>query len=311
MDLELAWLRSWLEVVDSGGFAKATDRIHLSQPRISAHVASLEHALGCSLIERRLRPLTLTDEGKRLLPRARSIIAAVDDTVSDLRSTKTTIAGRIAIASFASASSEFLPDVLMQFRSANPLVEIRVLDGDVQVIESALSDRRASVGLRPRRPEPTDRALVMRPLWREPFVVIAPLGHPILESEIVELEQIVAYPVITIGDPMADQSVGYEAWSAIRASHLTPPLGIVSHQPTTLAAMVRAGHGVGLVNLLVAAMVRKDGVEVREIENSNLYRDVGLWWHSERPLSRASLAFIDLAMAAPLPPGTSAVPEAD
>ena len=78
MDLELAWLRSWLEVVDSGGFAKATERIHLSQPRISAHVASLEHALGCSLIERRLRPLTLTDEGKRLLPRARAIIAGIN-----------------------------------------------------------------------------------------------------------------------------------------------------------------------------------------------------------------------------------------
>jgi len=61
MDLELAWLRSWLEVVDSGGFARAADRIHLSQPRISAHVASLEHALGCSLIERRLRPLTSLD----------------------------------------------------------------------------------------------------------------------------------------------------------------------------------------------------------------------------------------------------------
>jgi len=44
MDLELAWIRSWLEVVDSGGFARAADRIHLSQPRISAHVASLEHA---------------------------------------------------------------------------------------------------------------------------------------------------------------------------------------------------------------------------------------------------------------------------
>jgi len=151
----------------------------------------------------------------------------------------------------------------------------------------------------------------MRSLWREPFVVIAPLGHPVLESEIVGLEQIVAYPVITIGDPMADQSVGYEAWSAIQASRLKPPIGIVSHQPTTLAAMVRAGHGLGLVNLLVAAMVRKEGLGVRKIENSNLYREVGLWWHSERPLSRASLAFIDLVLAAPLPTGTWAVPEAD
>jgi DNA-binding transcriptional LysR family regulator len=85
MDLELAWLRSWLAVVDSGGFARAADRIHLSEPRISAHIAGLARALGCSLIERRLRPLTLTDAGKRLMPRAGSIIASVDDTISDRR----------------------------------------------------------------------------------------------------------------------------------------------------------------------------------------------------------------------------------
>lgn len=108
LDLELAWLRSWLEVVDSGGFAREADRIHPSHTPTSAHVASLGHALGCTLIERRLRPLTLTEEGKRLLPRARSIIAAVDDTISDFRSTQTTVAGRVTIASFVSASSEFL-----------------------------------------------------------------------------------------------------------------------------------------------------------------------------------------------------------
>ncbi len=206
MDLELAWLRSWLEVVDSGGFARAAERIHLSQPRISAHVASLEHVLGCTLIERRLRPLTLTEQGKRLLPRARSIVAAVDDTMSDLRSTQTTVAGRVTIASFVSASSEFLPGLILQLRSANPLVEVAVLDGDVQAIEAALSDRRASIAIRPLRPEPADRALAMRPLWREPFVLLAPHGHPLLASKTLTLEQIAGYPVITIGDPLADQA---------------------------------------------------------------------------------------------------------
>src|SRR5258707_9942237 len=182
MDLELAWFRSWLEVVDSGGFARAGDRIHLPQPRISAHVASLEHALGCSLIERRLRPLTLTDAGKRLLPRARSIVASVDDTISDLRSTQSSVAGRVTIASFVSASSEFLPGLIAQLRSANPLVEVAVLDGDVQTIEAALSDRRASIAIRPLRPEPADRALSVRPLRREAFVLLAAHRPPLLPS---------------------------------------------------------------------------------------------------------------------------------
>jgi DNA-binding transcriptional LysR family regulator len=302
-DLELTWLRSWLEVVDSGGFARAAVRMHLSQPRISAHVASLEKALGCQLIERRIRPLTLTDEGKRLLPRARSIIAAVDDTVSDMRSA-TVVAGRLTIASFASASSEFLPPVLKRLCEANPLIEVRVLDGDVQMIESTLSVRQAAVAIRPYRPETADHALVRRPLWREPFAVLAPRGHPVLTHAHVGLEEIAQYPVITIGDPLATPILGYEASLAMHSSRLEPKVGIVSHQPTTLAAMVRAGHGLGLVNLLAATMARCDGLETRLVDDPHLYRDVGLWWHSERPLSRVTQAFIDLALASERPPGT-------
>ncbi|HEY0535069.1 MAG TPA: LysR family transcriptional regulator [Actinoplanes sp.] len=308
MDIELAWLRTWIEVVDSGGFARAAARLHVSQPRVSARVASLEHALGCVLIERRIRPLALTDEGKRLLPRARMIVTEVDDTVSDLRATAGSFTGKLAIASFASASSEFLPAILRRLRTANPLLELAVLDGDVQVIESALAERRAAVALRPLRPEPTDQALVCRGIWREPFVVLAPPGHPVLSNDSVTLEDIAAYPVITIGDPLGDPSLGYEAWWAMRSSRIEPAAGVVSHQPTTLAAMVREGHGIGLLNSLAAAMVRTDGLEIRNVTNRHLYRDVGLWWHGERPLSRAAQAFADLVLHSDRPDGTIPIP---
>jgi len=304
VDLNLPWLRSWIEVVDSGGFARAATRLHLSQPRVSAHVASLERTLGCALIDRRARPLALTDEGKRLLPKARSILAVVDDTVSDMQSTATTLAGKLTIASFASASSAFLPSILMRLRDANPLLQVAVLDGDFQTIESALCERRAAVALRPLRPDPADTALVRRGLWREPFVVLAPLGHPILETETVRLDQISRFPVITIGDPLDDPILGYEALAAMHSSGIAANVGFVSHQPTTLAAMVRAGHGIGLINLLGARMVRNDGLEMRLVDSRYLRRDVALWWHSGRPLSRASQAFIELALSSELPEGT-------
>jgi DNA-binding transcriptional LysR family regulator len=308
MDIELAWLRTWIEVVDSGGFARAAARLHVSQPRVSARVASLEHALGCVLIERRIRPLTLTDEGKRLLPRARMIVTAVDDTVSDLRATAGSFTGKLAIASFASASSEFLPGILRKLRTANPLLELAVLDGDVQVIEDALAERRAAVALRPLRPEPADHALVYRGIWREPFVVLAPPEHPVLSNESITLEDIAAYPVITLGDPLGDPSLGYEAWSAMQSSRIAPAAGVVSHQPTTLAAMVREGHGIGLLNSLAGAMVRTDGLVIRNVTNRHLYRDVGLWWHAERPLSRAAQAFVELVLHSDRPPGTLPIP---
>jgi DNA-binding transcriptional LysR family regulator len=72
--------------------------------------------------------------------------------------------------------------------------------------------------------------------------------------------------------------------------------------------MVRAGHGIGLINSLAAAMVRTDRLEVREVASQHLYRDVGLWWHSERPLSRAAQAFVDLVLQAERPAGTLPIP---
>jgi DNA-binding transcriptional LysR family regulator len=67
---------------------------------------------------------------------------------------------------------------------------------------------------------------------------------------------------------------------------------------------VRAGHGIGLVNLLAARMVRTDGLEVRPLADTSVYRDVGLWWHGNEPLSRATQAFIDFAIKARRPAGT-------
>jgi hypothetical protein len=43
------------------------------------------------------------------------------------------------------------------------------------------------------------------------------------------------------------------------------------------------------------------------VQGAPVYRDVGLWWHSERPLSRVTQAFIDLAQASERPPGTLAI----
>jgi len=304
VDLNLPWLRSWVEVVDSRGFARAATKLHLSQPRVSAHVANLERALGCALIDRRARPLELTEDGKRLLPRARSILAAVDDTISDMKSTASTCAGKLTVASFASASAAFLPSVLMDLRRANPLLQVGILDGDSQSIESALCERRAAVALRPLRPDPTDPALIGRGLWREPFVVLAPPGHPILDTDSISLEQIVRFPVITIGDPLADPLLGYEVLSAAHTRGIAADMGFVSHQPTTLAAMVRAGHGIGLINLLAASVVRTDGLEIRPVDSPHLHRDVAVWWHSTRPLSRAAEVFIDLVLSTGRPPGT-------
>jgi LysR family transcriptional regulator, hydrogen peroxide-inducible genes activator len=308
MTLDLTWLRTWVEVVDVGGFARAAEQIHLSQPRVSAHIASLERELGCCLIERRVRPLTLTEEGKLLLPKARAVLAAADDLASARLAEQGELSGSVKVASFASASAEFLPQVFTKLKAAHPLVELGVLDGDVNVIEAALSEHRVSVAIRPLRPEPRIPGLSMRPLWREPFVALVPRGHALAEQDEVRPEQLARERVITIGNPLADSLLGYEAQAALSRNSQELPFGTVSHQPTTLAAMVRGGHGVGVINYLAAVMIHREGLETRPITGLKAHRDVGIWWHAEHPLSRAARAFIDVVLDTPRPEGTSQIP---
>jgi hypothetical protein len=49
-------------------------------------------------------------------------------------------------------------------------------------------------------------------------------------------------------------------------------------------------------------------MEMRPIRNLQRYRDVGIWWHSQRPLGAAAQAFIRAALRAPRPEGTTAIP---
>ena len=64
MSLQTAWLRSFLAVADKSGFGAATLVLHLSQSRVSAHIAALEHALGVSLFDRKARPVCMTEAGE-------------------------------------------------------------------------------------------------------------------------------------------------------------------------------------------------------------------------------------------------------
>jgi DNA-binding transcriptional LysR family regulator len=73
LDLEL--LRSFVSVVDAGGFTRAGERVHRTQSTVSQQIKRLEESLGRPLLHRNGKRATLTEEGERLLSYARRILA--------------------------------------------------------------------------------------------------------------------------------------------------------------------------------------------------------------------------------------------
>jgi len=77
LDLEL--LRSFVSVVDAGGFTRAGERVHRTQSTVSQQIRRLEEDLGQTLLNRNGKDVSVTEPGERLLSYARRLLALAEE----------------------------------------------------------------------------------------------------------------------------------------------------------------------------------------------------------------------------------------
>lgn len=77
--LDLDLLRSFVSVVDAGGFTRAGERVHRTQSTVSQQIKRLEDDLGRPLFNRIGKQVTPTEDGERLLSYARRILSLVEE----------------------------------------------------------------------------------------------------------------------------------------------------------------------------------------------------------------------------------------
>jgi DNA-binding transcriptional LysR family regulator len=77
LDLEL--LRSFVSVVDAGGFTRAGERVHRTQSTVSQQIKRLEDDVGQPLLNRTGKDVTPTEAGERLLSYARRLLSLAEE----------------------------------------------------------------------------------------------------------------------------------------------------------------------------------------------------------------------------------------
>src|SRR6478736_9649989 len=77
--LDLDLLRSFVSVVDAGGFTRAGERVHRTQSTVSQQIRRLEETVGRVLLHRNGKHATPTEEGERLLSYARRILSLAEE----------------------------------------------------------------------------------------------------------------------------------------------------------------------------------------------------------------------------------------
>lgn len=178
--LDIVLLRTFLEVVDSGGFALAADNLALTPSAVSGHIKRLEQTAGVSLLSRTTRRLELTQAGETLYAYARNIVELEREARARLHGTP--IRDRLRIGASEDFASAWLPRVLQRFRRWHPEASIELKVGITTDLLRQQAQGRTDVvfGKQCRRVGDDGELLWEEPLvWAAATAIELPAGEPL------------------------------------------------------------------------------------------------------------------------------------
>lgn len=122
--MELYQLRGFAAVAESGHLTRAADKLHVSQPALSAQIKAIEDELGVMLFNRGPSGMTLSAAGRKLLPHAQSVLAAAQELRNAAEAIHGELAGHARVGTVADPEFVRLPQFLARAVERHPLLEI-------------------------------------------------------------------------------------------------------------------------------------------------------------------------------------------
>ena len=289
--MDIASLRAFVTVADSGSFSTAAERLHLTQPAISKRVAVLEAELDIRLFDRLGRAVRLTEAGNVLLPRALCILAEMDDSRRALRNLSGSVTGPLTLATSHHIGLHHLPPVLRRFTAQYPQVRLDMRFMDSEIACAAVLRGEVELAIITLPPQ-VELPLTARPLWSDPLAAVAARAHPLVARSPVLPDQLEDYPAILPGEGTFTRRIIEEGMA--RAG-VHPPVAFATNFLETIKMMVVVGLG---WSVLPRTMLDRELVELH-IDGLRLERTLGAVRHTSHTLSNAAKALSVILRGAP------------
>lgn len=304
--MELDWLETFLAVADRGGFTAASEAVHRSQSRVSAHIAALERDLGVRLVDRKHRPARLTAAGAVFARHAREVITGIGAARSAVVALRGMDAEPVTVLTTPCIGATLFPAVLAELADVHPGLRVTLTERAGVDVERRLLGNGPAVAVLPRLAVPLPPGLRERVLWREPLQVVVPYGHELDRAgKPVTLDALVAGPLIVCGTQpeagAADSAAEVLGLLAARGLAAAPRAAVDA--PQTLVALVRAGLGIGVVNAVALGSVEQAGLAVLDIDDPSLVREVAAYWYDVLTVGGIGMELHRAVVTASPPPG--------
>jgi DNA-binding transcriptional LysR family regulator len=288
VDINPVHVRTLQTIARSGGFSRAGEILHLSQPAISHHVRHLERVLGVPLLVRRGRRASPTEAGAVLLEHAGRAFKVLDEAREAIQRLRGRVAGRVTVGTGATASIYLLPALLRRLRARHPDLELVVVTGNAAEIASAVSRGELDVGV-VTLPISVGRGLLVSPFYVDRLVAIAPPDRRWRRRAPMTAAELAREPVILYERGGTIRRV-VDDW--FRRGRATPRVAMELGNAEATKKLVGAGLGLSVVSeIAVKADARAGALNLIPLRPA-LHRRIGVVRRRERSPRPALLAFM-------------------
>lgn len=292
--MNLKQLEAFVQVAEGGSFSKAAKKLYLTQPTISAHVASLEKELNVRLFVRNTKEVSLSEDGKDLYKYARQMVD-IEKKIDERFGTREE-GGKhcITIAASTIPAQYLLPKVLMRFNEKYPEEQLKIMETDSAKVVTQIVEHMADVGF-------TGTVLEKKhckymPFYKDELVIITPNTEKyqklkehmtddiswLLEEHVILREE---------GSGTRKEAEKQLKQAGVDLSNLDIIASIENQE--TIKKSVRQGMGISILSKLATADEAEAGyVLAFPIPKADKGRDINLVYNKNYQLSRSAERFI-------------------
>ncbi len=288
MKYTLKQLSAFVAVGRERSFTRAAKSLSTSQPSVSASIQQLEANLNQRLFDRTTKELHLTKQGEAYLPTIERLLADLELTMEELRTSASGNAGSIAISVLPSVAANVLPATITEFSRTNPGVRILLRDDNTTGVHECV--RRGEVDLGVAGNIKDTEELVFQRLITDQVGVVVHASHSLAaETGPLDWQDLAGFPFITLASdtgirPLLDTLKDVP-------SNVASPRTEVSNIATVLA-LLRANFGIAALPQMAVHSEQNDLV-FRVLLNPPLFRELDLITRAKRTLSPAAQSFVN------------------
>jgi LysR family transcriptional regulator, low CO2-responsive transcriptional regulator len=295
-------LETFIEVARHTSFSRAAEKRFRTQPAISSQIRALEEEVGARLFDRSGGKVSLTAAGKAFLKYVEESLEQRKAMLTSLAEMERVPRGEIVVGANEGTCLHILPEVFAEFKKHYPEVAVNIRRSErAKVLESIIDN---SVDFGVVSLPVADNRLTVVIIHRDELVIIAPPKHPLAAMQSGTLTEVLKYPVLL---PKVGRTRD-QLETAFDQSKLKPNISMELDSSELLKRFVAADVGVGFIaRSNVVEDVKAGVLAAIPLADIQIKRDLALVFRKDKALSRAALAFIDIAVKLKTP---AAVPVA-